>query len=187
MMEACPRFRAAAGGGDLAVAAGAQNATGAAQLHSCNYLRHKASAPGPTRATTCRLAPEHCAGTLLQPLDIPSRRCCPVRAAMRPASRPASAPLAAALALLLTAAGVPSVIARGASFVVETGSMRIRQPQDIAGSVDSAIGDVSRRACVGCLHLGAPACEADQAPPAPALHPLHSLACLCTAAHSLAP
>lgn len=61
----------------------------------------------------------------------------------RPGSSPAAALAAAAAVLLTAASAVAPAAARAASFVVETGSMRIRQPQEIAGSFDSAIGDVS--------------------------------------------
>ena len=61
----------------------------------------------------------------------------------RPGSSPGAALAAAAAVLLAAASAVAPAAARAASFVVETGSMRIRQPQEIAGSFDSAIGDVS--------------------------------------------
>lgn len=61
----------------------------------------------------------------------------------RHSSSPAAVLAAAAAVLLAAASAVAPAAARAASFVVETGSMRIRHPADIAGSFDSAIGDVS--------------------------------------------
>lgn len=50
--------------------------------------------------------------------------------------------LPAALAALLLGLLAQEASARAASFVVETGSMRITAPPQIAGPHDSAIGDV---------------------------------------------
>lgn len=83
---------------------------------------------------------------LLQPLDPSNASCSPSTApAMphRPCSSPAAALATTAALLLAATSAIAPAAARAASFVVETGSMRIRQPQDIAGSFDSAIGDVS--------------------------------------------
>lgn len=52
----------------------------------------------------------------------------------------AAAALVAALALAVAA--TPAA-ARAASFIVEKGSMRILQPASIAGTFDTAVGDVS--------------------------------------------
>ena len=54
--------------------------------------------------------------------------------------------LMAALALRLAAA---PAAARAASFVVEKGSLRIRQPQAITGTFDTAVGDVSTSRLAG--------------------------------------
>ena len=48
--------------------------------------------------------------------------------------------------------------ARGASFSVATGSMRVKEPPSVAGAYDSAIGDVSGSPEDPCCPACLPAC-----------------------------
>ena len=111
----------------------------------CTPLIRPWATCGPERRCSRCLSPWKSPYSLNRPSTRPQAASMRCRASSsggrgRPAAAAASA-AAATMLLLLVAAPRPAA-ARGASFVVEQGNMRVTQPPEIAGAFDSAIGDV---------------------------------------------